>query len=61
MDTSGSSWQFKGDEIATSANVWNANSFSFKYKSSLIGNLVADGTNGKKRKSKNNSTIKIFE
>ena len=42
-DTSRSLWQFKRDEIATNANVYNANSSSFKYKSSLIGNLAADG------------------
>ena len=34
------------DEIATNANVCNANSSSLKYKSSLIGDLVADGANG---------------
>ena len=47
-DTSRSLWQFKRDEIATNAYVCNANSSSFKCKSSLIGNLVADGANGKK-------------
>ena len=51
----------KRDEIATNANVCNANSSSFKYKSSLIGNLVAAGANRKKRKSKNNCTIKILQ
>ena len=51
-DSSGSLWQFEGDEIATNANVCNANNSSFKYKSSLIGNLVADGANGKKEKLK---------
>ena len=49
-DSSGSLWQFKKDEIATNANACNANSSSFKYKLSLIGNLVADGANGKKKK-----------
>ena len=34
------------DEIATNANVCNANSSSLKYKLSLIGDLVADGANG---------------
>ena len=34
----------------TNANVYNANSSSFRYKSSLIGNLVANGPNGKKEK-----------
>ena len=53
-DTSGRLWQFKRGEIATNANVCNANSFLFKYKSSLIGNLVTDRANGKKVKSKNN-------
>ena len=51
-DTSGRLWQFKRDEIATNANVCNANSSSFKYKSSLIGSLVADGAHGKKEKVK---------
>ena len=50
--TSGSIWQFKKDEIATIANVCNANSFSFKYKSGLIGYLAADEANGKKEKAK---------
>ena len=36
------------DEIDTNANVYKANSCSFKCKSSLIGNVVADGANGKK-------------
>ena len=49
-DTSGSLWQFKRDEIATNANLCNANSSLFKYKSSLIGKLVDDGANGKKKK-----------
>ena len=49
-DSSGSLRQFKRDEIATNANVCNANSSSFEYKSSLIGNLVVDGANGKKEK-----------
>ena len=30
LNTSGSLWQFKGDKIATNANVCNSNSFSFK-------------------------------
>ena len=46
-DALGSLWQFKRDEIATNANVCNTN--RFKYKSSLIGNLVADEVNGKKK------------
>ena len=51
-DTSESLQQFKRDGVATNANVCNANSSSFKYKSSLIGNLVADGANEKKEKVK---------
>ena len=58
--TSGSLWKFKRDEIATNADVYNASSFSFKYKSSLIDNVAADGANGKKRKSGNSCTIKII-
>ena len=38
------------DEIATNANVCNANSSSFKYKSSLIGNVEANGADGRKEK-----------
>ena len=53
--------QFKRDEIDTNANLCNGNSSSFKYKSSLIGNVEADGANGKKRKSKNNCTVKILK
>ena len=49
-DTPESLWQFKRDEIPTNANVCNANSSSFKYKLSLIGNLVGDGANEKKKK-----------
>ena len=49
-DTSGSLWQFKRDEIVTNKNVCNSNSSSFKYKSSLIGDVAADGANGKKKK-----------
>ena len=50
-DTS-SLWQFKRDEIDTNANVCNTNISSFKCRSSLIGNLVADGADGKKEKVK---------
>ena len=42
-DISGYLWQLKRDEIATNANLCNANSSSFKYKLSLLGNLVANG------------------
>ena len=51
-DTSGSLWQFKRDKIATNANICNVNSSSFRYKASLIGNVAADGANGKKEKVK---------
>ena len=51
-DTSGSLWQFKRDKIATNANICNVNSSSFRYKASLIGNVAADGVNGKKEKVK---------
>ena len=57
FDTSGSLQQFKRDETATNTNVCNANSFSFEYKSSIIGYVAAD----RKRKSKNSCTIKIIE
>ena len=43
-DTSGSSWQFKKDEITNSADVSNDNASSFKYKANLIGNTEANGT-----------------
>ena len=59
-DTSGSLWQFKRDEIATNTNVRNANSSSFKYKSSLIDNLAAHGANGKKEKAKIVVTLKYL-
>ena len=42
FDTSGGLRQFKRDEIATNLNACNANSSSFKYKSSLIGGVDAD-------------------
>ena len=47
-DTSGSLWQFKRDEIIGNINLTNNNSSSFKYKSNLIGNTVADEANRKK-------------
>ena len=37
-DTSGSLWDFKGDEIDNNANVSDDNTPSFKYKVSNIGN-----------------------
>ena len=59
-DSSGSLWQFKRDEIVTNANVCNANSSSFKYKSSLIRDLVADGANGKNEKVKIDVQLKCL-
>ena len=53
--------QFKRDEIDTNANVCNADNSSFKYKSSLNGDVVPDGANGKKRKSKNNCAVNILK
>ena len=48
-DTSGCLWQFKRDEITGNINLKNNNSLSFKYKSNLISNTVADGANRKKK------------
>ena len=48
-DTSGSLWQFKRDEIIGNINLTNSNSSSFKYKSNLIRNTVADGAYRKKK------------
>ena len=49
-DSSGSLYQFKRDEQNMNneniANVTTADSSSFKYKSSILGDLVADGANG---------------
>ena len=55
--TSGSSKQFKGDEQPINnngafINITAENSLSFKYKSNLIGNTNADGTNRKKEGAK---------
>ena len=50
-DTSGSLWQFKRDGLNVNdinAALTNDNAPSFKYKASIIGNTVADGTNSKK-------------
>ena len=48
-DTSGSLWQFKSDEQNMNnnnpVNVTTADSLSFKYKSSFIGELTAVGGN----------------
>ena len=47
LDTSGSLWQFKRDEIlANSADLSIDNSQSFKYKSTLVGK-AADHNEGK--------------
>ena len=47
LDTSGNSWQCKRDEESinngVSINVNTTNSTSFKYKSSLLEDSVADG------------------
>ena len=43
-DTSGSLWQFKMDEIASSNDLTVDISSSFKYKSNIIGNLSWAGT-----------------
>ena len=44
-DTSGSLWDFKGDEIDNNANVTNdVNAHSFKFKASLTGNTETGGT-----------------
>ena len=56
-DTSGSLWQFKRDEQPTNnngafINITAENSSSFKYKSNLVDDTVADGAN-KKRRQKN--------
>ena len=47
-DTSGSLWNFKRDELVRNINITKINSSSFKYKSNLIGDTVADGANRKK-------------
>ena len=49
FDTSGSLWNFKRNETVHDADVTDDdNAPSFKYKSNLIGNTVADGVNRKK-------------
>ena len=53
FDTPGSLWQFKKDEQPINnngafINITAENSSSFKYKSNLIGDTVADGANWKK-------------
>ena len=58
-DSSGSLWDFKGDEIDSNVNVTNDdNAPSFKYKISLIGNTEDNGT---EKRSKNSCTTKIFK
>ena len=47
-DTSGSSWNFKRDEIEGDVDLTIGNASSFKYKATLIGNTDADGANRKK-------------
>ena len=46
-DTSGSLWQFKKDEIEEDVDLTANDSSSFKYKSSFIGDTVANGANRK--------------
>ena len=44
-DTSGSLWDFKGDEIVNNANVTNDyDASSFKNKANVIGNTETNGT-----------------
>ena len=47
-NTAGSLWQFKRDGRIGNITLINNNSSSFKYKSNLIGNTVADEANRKK-------------
>ena len=42
-DTSGSLWPFKKDEIEEIVAITVDNSSSYKYKSSLLGNLAKNG------------------
>ena len=44
LDTSGSLWQLKRNEIEENNNLTVDNSSSFKYKSNIIGNLSQAGT-----------------
>ena len=60
-DTSESLWNFKRDEIVGNINITKINSSSFKYKSNLIGDTVADGANRKKTECKISCTIKVFK
>ena len=46
-DTWGSLWNFKRNEIVGNIHITSNNSSSFKYKSNLIGDTVADGANHK--------------
>ena len=54
IDTSGSLWDFKRDEIVNVDVTNDDNAPSFKYKASFIGNT---GNNGTKKWSKNSCTI----
>ena len=50
-DTSGSLWQFKRDELKVdniNTALTNDNASSFKHKTSIISNTVADGANCKR-------------
>ena len=64
-DTSGSLWQFKRveqpiDNNGAFINITAENSSSFKYKSNLLGNTVADGANRKKENVKIAAPLKYL-
>ena len=65
LDTSGSLWQFKRDEQSINngvpINVNTTNSISFKYKSSLLEDSVADGNQRVFKNAKSSRSTKIFE
>ena len=55
--TLGSSWQFKRDEVpANNADLSVDNSWSFKYKSALVGKM-ADAVNNKNSSEKNTKIV----
>ena len=63
-DTSGSSWQFKRDEVpSNNADLSIYNSKSFKYKATHVGKTAdaVDNTNRSVKKNKNSCSIKVFE
>ena len=60
-DSVGSLYQFKRDEPpSNNANI-TENTPSFKYKSDILDDLVADGDNRILKKCKNSSTVKIYK